>query len=102
MRSADCTRDSTPAHRNASCNASFNGNSINFYHAAGGCVNTAYSTVVSHEYGHWLNQLYGTGNGSGDAQPHGAGQQCNGQPSSHVSSPLSDWHLAPASPLLHG
>src|SRR5204863_2437087 len=27
--------------------------SINFYNAGGGCVNTAYSTVVSHEYGHF-------------------------------------------------
>jgi hypothetical protein len=46
------------------CNANWNGNSINFFHAGGGCVNTAYATVVSHELGHWMNQLYGTGNGS--------------------------------------
>jgi hypothetical protein len=45
------------------CNAFFNGNSINFYSAGGGCPNTAYSTVVAHEDGHWLNVIYGTGNG---------------------------------------
>jgi hypothetical protein len=33
------------------CNAFFNGNSINFYNRGGGCVNSAYSSVVSHEYG---------------------------------------------------
>lgn len=46
------------------CNAFFNGSSVNFYNAGGGCVNTAYSSVVAHEMGHWLNVLYGTGNGS--------------------------------------
>src|SRR5262249_35012989 len=40
------------------CNAFFNGTSINFYNAGGGCVNTAYSTVIAHEYGHYVvNQL---------------------------------------------
>jgi hypothetical protein len=48
----------------STCNAYFNGSSINFYAAGGGCPNTGYSTVVSHEDGHWLNVLYGTGNGS--------------------------------------
>jgi hypothetical protein len=48
----------------STCNAFFNGNSINFYQTGGGCANTAYSTVVAHEDGHWLNVLYGTGNGS--------------------------------------
>jgi len=46
------------------CNAYFNGSSINFYTSGGGCVNTAYSTVISHEDGHWLNVIYNTGNGS--------------------------------------
>lgn len=36
------------------CNAFFNGNSINFYQAGGGCPNTAYSSVVWHEYGHFI------------------------------------------------
>jgi hypothetical protein len=53
----------------STCNAFFNGGSINFYTAGGGCVNTAYSSVVAHEYGHWLNVLYGTGNG-----PDGMGE----------------------------
>ncbi|MCY3002702.1 MAG: hypothetical protein NTV21_12945 [Planctomycetota bacterium] len=48
----------------STCNAFFNGSSINFYQAGGGCVNTGYSTVVAHEDGHWLNVIYGTGNGN--------------------------------------
>ncbi len=36
------------------CNAFFNGSSINFYQAGGGCPNTAYSSVVWHEYGHFI------------------------------------------------
>ncbi|MCP3917650.1 MAG: hypothetical protein GY711_19055 [bacterium] len=46
------------------CNAFFNGNSINFFRAGGGCNNSAFSTVIAHEFGHWLNERYGTGNGS--------------------------------------
>jgi len=46
------------------CNAFYDGFSINFFPAGGGCVNTAFSTVVTHEEGHWLNDLYGSGNGS--------------------------------------
>ncbi len=46
------------------CNAYYDGGSVNFYRIGGGCPNTAYSTVVAHEMGHWLNDLYGTGNGS--------------------------------------
>ncbi len=49
---------------NATCNAYFDGSSINFYAAGGSCNNTAFSTVVAHEQGHWLNNLYGTFNGS--------------------------------------
>ena len=30
---------------NQACNATFSGNAVNFYRAAGGCVNTAFSTV---------------------------------------------------------
>ena len=45
-------------------NAFFNGSSTNYYLAGGGCNNTAFSTVVAHEQGHWLNQRYGTGNGN--------------------------------------
>lgn len=49
---------------NSNCNAFFNGNSVNFYTTGGGCSNTAFSSVVAHEMGHWLNVRYGTGNGS--------------------------------------
>lgn len=51
------------------CNAYFDGGSTNYFLAGGGCVNTAYSTVVAHEMGHWLNVRYGTGNG-----PDGMGE----------------------------
>ncbi len=36
----------------STCNAYYDGSSINFFSAGGGCPNTAYSTVVYHEYGH--------------------------------------------------
>ena len=49
---------------NANCNAYFDGSSTNYYTAGGGCVNTAYSTVVAHEQGHWQNVRYSTGNGN--------------------------------------
>ena len=49
---------------NSSCNAFFNGSSVNFYTTGNGCSNTAFSTVVAHEMGHWLNVRYGTGNGN--------------------------------------
>ena len=44
---------------NSSCNAYYTGNSINFYQAGGGCANTAFSTVISHEWGHLLDDRYG-------------------------------------------
>ncbi|MCK6445055.1 MAG: immunoglobulin domain-containing protein [Planctomycetes bacterium] len=47
----------------STCNAYYDGVSVNFYQAGGGCVNTAYSTVVLHEMGHWLNSRYLSGNG---------------------------------------
>lgn len=45
-----------PANVNidSACNAFYNGSSINFFRANGGCVNTAYSSVVYHEYGHHI------------------------------------------------
>ncbi|MDF1837621.1 MAG: hypothetical protein P1V35_07130, partial [Planctomycetota bacterium] len=63
----DATMDFTgPANCNldSSCNAYFDGVSTNYYNAAGSCNNTAFSVIVSHEIGHWLNVLYGTGNGN--------------------------------------
>lgn len=38
----------------STCNAYYDGVSTNFYRSGGGCPNTAYSTVVWHEYGHKL------------------------------------------------
>ncbi len=51
------------------CNAYYDGVSTNFFPPGGGCVDTSYSTVVSHEQGHWMNDRYGTGNG-----PDGMGE----------------------------
>ncbi len=48
----------------STCNAFFNGNSINMYRSGGGCVNTGYSTVIAHEEGHWANVRFNSGNGS--------------------------------------
>jgi hypothetical protein len=50
-------------NQNSSCNAYYNGSSTNYYRKAGGCNNTAYSTVIAHETGHWANDKYGSGNG---------------------------------------
>ncbi len=46
------------------CSAYFDGSSVNFSKAGYGCASSAYSTTITHEMGHWLNVLYGTGNGS--------------------------------------
>ena len=45
------------------CNAFFNGSSINFYNRLNGCANTAFSTVVSHEYGHFIVNRLGLAQG---------------------------------------
>jgi Secretion system C-terminal sorting domain/Fungalysin metallopeptidase (M36) len=47
------------------CNAFYNGSSINFYDAGGGCNPTAtIADVVYHEYGHGINDKYYTSLGS--------------------------------------
>ena len=46
------------------CNAFYDGVSINFYPAGGGCNNTAFSAVVHHEYGHHLVNRAGSGQGA--------------------------------------
>jgi hypothetical protein len=51
-------------NRPQSCNATYSGDSINFYHTAGGCPNTAYDTIVYHEYGHHLVATGGSGQGA--------------------------------------
>jgi hypothetical protein len=45
------------------CNAFYNGSSINFYRAGGNCNNTAFGTVVHHEYGHHIVGMAGSGQG---------------------------------------
>lgn len=47
----------------STCNAFYDGASINFYQAGGGCSNTSFSTVVHHEYGHHVVQSGGSGQG---------------------------------------
>ena len=46
------------------CNAFYDGASINFYASGGGCNNTAFSTVVHHEYGHHVVNRAGSGQGA--------------------------------------
>ena len=46
------------------CNAFYDGASINFYPAGGGCNNTAFSVVVHHEYGHHIVNRAGSGQGA--------------------------------------
>lgn len=48
---------------NSSCNAYYNYSSINFFRAGGGCPNTAFSSVVHHEYTHHLVATGGSGQG---------------------------------------
>ncbi|MBM4059999.1 MAG: hypothetical protein FJ265_02735 [Planctomycetes bacterium] len=55
-----------------SCNAWYFNNTINFYPTAGGCNNTAFSTVVLHEWGHGLDDRYGgISNNNGDGLSEG-------------------------------
>ncbi len=46
-----------------SCNAFYDGGSINFYNAGGSCSNTATDVIVIHEYGHHLVNVGGSGQG---------------------------------------
>ncbi|MEE9552917.1 MAG: IPTL-CTERM sorting domain-containing protein, partial [candidate division Zixibacteria bacterium] len=45
------------------CNAYYDYSSINFFTSGGGCANSAFSTVVHHEYGHHLVSVAGSGQG---------------------------------------
>jgi hypothetical protein len=47
------------------CNAFFSGSNltINFYNAGGGCPNTGYSSVIAHEYGHFVVNRRNLGQG---------------------------------------
>ena len=51
-------------NHNSTCNAYYDGNSINFYASGEGCWNTAFDTVVHHEYGHHLVNVAGSGQGA--------------------------------------
>ncbi len=44
---------------NATCNAYYDGISINFFAAGDGCINTSYDTVIYHEYGHFIDHRIG-------------------------------------------
>jgi hypothetical protein len=44
---------------NASCNAYYDYVSINFYRSGGSCINTAFDTVIYHEYGHFVDDKIG-------------------------------------------
>ena len=44
---------------NDTCNAFWDGSSINFFKAGNGCPNTAYADVVMHEYGHGVDDVKG-------------------------------------------
>jgi hypothetical protein len=48
---------------NSNCNAYYDYESINFFRSGSGCSNTAFSTVIHHEYGHHLVQMAGSGQG---------------------------------------
>jgi len=41
------------------CNSYFDGYSINFVQAGNGCINTAYDTLIYHEYGHFIDSTIG-------------------------------------------
>jgi hypothetical protein len=55
-----------PANVNiaSTCNAYYDGTSINFYQAGGGCSNTAYTSVIAHEYGHGIVNELGLSQGA--------------------------------------
>ena len=48
---------------NDSCNAFYDGSSINMFRSGGGCGNTAIPDVIYHEYGHHLINVSGNGQG---------------------------------------
>ncbi len=73
-----------------SCNAHYQRNPVvrelGFYASGDGCVNTAFSTVIYHEYGHFLDDMAGGINDEGLSEGWGdvlaalvSGQPVNGQ-----------------------
>lgn len=59
LLSTDLPALPTRVNINSSCNAFWDGSSINFFRAGGSCPNTAYSDVVLHEYGHGVDARKG-------------------------------------------
>ncbi len=57
----------------STCNAFYSNSTINFYFSGGGCANTAFGTVVHHEYGHNMVEKGGSGQG---AYGEGMGDVC--------------------------
>jgi len=59
------TQEQFPCNVNIAdyCNAYYDYSSINFFISGSGCSNTAFSTVVHHEYGHHLVAMGGSGQG---------------------------------------
>jgi len=49
----------TNVNQNSTCNAFYDYASINFFRSGGGCPNTAYDTVIYHEYGHFVDDKIG-------------------------------------------
>ncbi|MBL8754022.1 MAG: hypothetical protein JNK15_12050 [Planctomycetes bacterium] len=65
---------SPQVNQTGTCNAYYTGNSVHFYPTGGGCNNTAFSTVVTHEWGHGLDERYGgISNVTGDGLSEGWG-----------------------------
>lgn len=108
----DLAKLPTRVNINASCNAYWNGSSINFYRAGGSCPNTAYSDVVLHEYGHGVDHRKGGivdggySEGFGDALAiFGTRQSCLGRDFTGAGSCLRQatdvitW--PPSSPQVH-
>jgi Zn-dependent metalloprotease len=84
--STDLPNLTTRVNVAGSCNAYWNGNSINFFVAGGSCPNMAYSDVVLHEYGHGVDARKGNivdggySEGFGDAMAIlGTRQSCLGR-----------------------
>lgn len=59
----DQTEFPTNVNLDSSCNAYYDYSSTNYYVRSGGCNNTAFSSVVHHEYGHHLVACAGSGQG---------------------------------------
>lgn len=58
---ANQTNFTCNANISSSCNAYYDGSSINFYSAGGGCGNTGAYAIISHEYGHHMVNTAGSG-----------------------------------------